>query len=152
MQRILKTLNIFLFVTNKPESSFELLQYGKIGTSIDMRIKHRRTNILVKYGFELRRTCPNYWWKKVLTAYCHFKSKKKQKRAGMPPPPLCTDYSLTDLLAPAQWKNISSRVNETEKVNVCFTVALGKPRKNFKGKAILFVRMVVSYFTPLDKN
>ena len=23
------------------------------------------TDILVKYFFELRRTCPNYWWKKV---------------------------------------------------------------------------------------
>ena len=95
MQRILKTINIFLFVTNKPESSFELLQYGKIGTSIDMRIKHRRTNILVKYGFELRRTCPNYWWKKVLTAYCHFKSKKKCRYAPPPPPYALTTPLLT---------------------------------------------------------
>ena len=31
------------------------------------------TDILVKYVFELRRTCPiNYWRKKVLIAYCHF--------------------------------------------------------------------------------
>ena len=25
------------------------------------------------YVFELRRTCLNYWWIKVLPAYCHFK-------------------------------------------------------------------------------
>ena len=31
------------------------------------------TDILVRYVFELSRTCPNYWWKKVLPAYCHFK-------------------------------------------------------------------------------
>ena len=29
-------------------------------------------DILVKYVFELKRTCPNYWWKKVLPVY--FKS------------------------------------------------------------------------------
>jgi len=28
-------------------------------------------DILVKYVFELKRTCPNYWWKKVLPPYCH---------------------------------------------------------------------------------
>ena len=32
-------------------------------------------DILVKYIFELRRTCPNYWWKKVLPAYRHFKTR-----------------------------------------------------------------------------
>ena len=31
------------------------------------------TDILVKYVFELRRTCPNYQWKK---AYCHFNAIK----------------------------------------------------------------------------
>ena len=30
------------------------------------------TDILEKYVFEFRRTSPNYWWKKVLPAYCHF--------------------------------------------------------------------------------
>ena len=30
-------------------------------------------DILVKYVFELRRTCPNYWLKTVLTSYCDFK-------------------------------------------------------------------------------
>ena len=29
-------------------------------------------DILFKYTFELRRTCPNFWWKKVLPAYRHF--------------------------------------------------------------------------------
>ena len=31
-------------------------------------------DILVKYVFELRRTCHNNWCKKVLIAYCHFNS------------------------------------------------------------------------------
>ena len=31
------------------------------------------TDILVKNVFVLRRTCTNYWWKKVFPAYCHFK-------------------------------------------------------------------------------
>ena len=30
------------------------------------------TDTLVKYVFVLRKTCPSYWWKKVLQAYCHF--------------------------------------------------------------------------------
>ena len=49
------------------------------------------TDTLVKYVFVLRKTCPSYWWKKVLQAYCHFKrkgivchspqhQKKRQKR------------------------------------------------------------------------
>ena len=29
----------------------------------------------MKYDFELRRTCPKYWWKKVLPANCHFKRR-----------------------------------------------------------------------------
>ena len=33
-------------------------------------------DILVKYVFELRRTCPNYQWKKVSPAYCHFNAIK----------------------------------------------------------------------------
>ena len=33
-------------------------------------------DILMKYVFELRRTCPNYWWKKVLLAYRHCKHRK----------------------------------------------------------------------------
>ena len=35
-----------------------------------------KTDILVKYVFKLRRKCPYYWWKKVLPAYCHFKTIK----------------------------------------------------------------------------
>ena len=35
------------------------------------------TDILVKYVFELRRTCPIYLWKKGLTAYSHFKVVNK---------------------------------------------------------------------------
>ena len=41
------------------------------------------TDILVKYVLELRRTCPNYWWKTVLPAYCLFNKgpydRKKKK-------------------------------------------------------------------------
>ena len=37
---------------------------------------HPLTDILVKYVFELRITCPNFWWKKVLPVNCHFNSRK----------------------------------------------------------------------------
>ena len=47
---------------------------GSIGekTKMDITRPPPLTDILVKYVFVLRRTCPNYWWKKVLPAYCHF--------------------------------------------------------------------------------
>ena len=34
---------------------------------ICMREKNPLTDILVKYVFELKRTCPNYWGKKFVT-------------------------------------------------------------------------------------
>ena len=43
------------------------IKYRK--TTIGMR--GGKTDILVKYFLELRRTCPNHWWSKVLPAYCH---------------------------------------------------------------------------------
>ena len=49
---------------------------GSIGEKTKMDItRPPLTDILVKYAFVLRRTCPNYWWEKVLPAYCHFKIK-----------------------------------------------------------------------------
>ena len=72
----------------------------------------------------------------------------------MPPPPAqCTDYSLADLLAPAQWKTISLLVNETEKVNDWFT-AFGKPQKNIfiimlnLSNAKLFFFLELKIFNP----
>ena len=39
--------------------------------------------LIVKYGFELRKTCPNYWRKKVLPAYCHFKVEEGPSTADL---------------------------------------------------------------------
>ena len=51
---------------------------GSIGGKAKIYITRTllKMDFLVKYVFVLRITCSNYWWKKVLPAYCHLNKIK----------------------------------------------------------------------------
>ena len=67
---------------------------GSIREKTKMDITRPPINGYLFFVFQLRRTCTNYWLKKVLPAYCHFKASEIAASVHWVPYYVCNTYSI----------------------------------------------------------